>query len=357
MARPARILEMTAEGRRELETILSSRSQPSGLHVRARIVLQCMEGGKLADIARANRVSIPTVIRWRDRYFESGIAGLSDHSRTGRPIVYGQDFKTVVLSKLEESPPAGYAQWDGALLAAQTGYSKHAIWRLLRSQRICLARKRSWCVSTDPDFTAKTADIVGLYLSPPKNALVVCVDEKPNMQTLERLRGYAVSSDKKLIHGLESTYKRNGTLDLFAALEVATNLVHTEGTEPSRKTKKGFLSFMDELLVDLPEAAEYHVILDNHSIHKRHSLWLENHPNVFFHYTPTSASWLNMVEIWFGILRLKSLQGQSFSSTESLGKHIKRFQAAYNKATQPFVWRKRNIRGVQLSNSIHNFCN
>jgi transposase len=294
-------------------------------------------------------------MRWKNRYIEHGLEGLTDCARSGRPAKYAQDFKATILAKLEEDPPAGYAEWDGPLLAAETGYSKHAIWRLSRSQRICLARKRSWCVSTDPSFASKAADVVGLYLAPPKNALVICVDEKPNIQALERGSGYAVSSDRKLIRALESACKRNGTLDLFAALEVATGQIHGKPTDPAKKTRKGFLEFMDEILLELPESGEYHVIMDNHGIRKRHGLWLDEHPNVFFHYTPTSASWLNMVEIWFGILTFKSLRDASFSSTQELGAHIKAFQKAYNETAQPFVWKKREIRGAQLTNSVRNF--
>jgi transposase len=204
---------------------------------------------------------------------------------------------------------------------------------------------------------AKAADVVGLYLAPPENAVVLCVDEKPNIQALERGTGYAVSSDRKLVRALESTYNRNGTLNLFAALEVATGQIHGKATESAKKTKKGFLEFMDELLLELPESGEYHVIMDNHSIHKHHGLWLAQHRNVFFHYTPTSASWLNMVEIWFGILTLKSLRGASFSSTQELGAHIEAFRKAYNKTARPFVWKKREIKGARLTNSVRNFCN
>lgn len=357
MARPARTIDRTPEQRNELEAILKSRKQTSGTHLRARMILQCMDGWKISDIAKANRVTSATVIHWKNRYIEHGLEGLADCARSGRPPKYAQNFKATVLAKLEEDPPTGYAQWDGPLLAAETGYSKHAIWRLLRAQRISLARKRSWCVSTDPLFVPKAADVVGLYLAPPKNALVICVDEKPNIQALERATGYAVSSDRKLVRALESTYKRNGTLNLFAALEVATGQIHGKSTEPAKKTKKGFLEFMDELLTELPESGEYHVITDNHSIHERHGLWLDEHPNVFFHYTPTSASWLNMVEIWFGILTLKSLRGTSSSGTQELGAHIKTFQEAYNKTAQPFVWKKREIKGAQLTNSVKNFCN
>ena len=183
------------------------------------------------------------------------------------------------------------------------------------------------------------------------------MDEKPNIQALKRRAGHAVSSDKKLIRGIESTYRRNGAANLFAALEAATGKIHGKTAAPCQKTKKGFIEFMDGLLMELPSAEEYHAILDNHSIHKRHDAWLEKHKNAFFHYTPTSASWMNMVEVWFGILARKSLRGKSFSSTEELCMHIGKYIEAYNPTAKPFTWRKREVKGAQLSNKTDNFCN
>lgn len=357
MARPARVVDCDPETRIKLEKIVNSRTQKSGLHLRAKMILQCIDGMKICDIARENNVAPSTVILWKNRFLEQGINGLKDLHRSGRRPVYTEQFKADILFRLEQTPPLGFSQWDGVLLARETGYSKYAIWRFLHTQRICLSRKRTWCVSTDPEFTTKAADIVGLYLAPPENALVISVDEKPNIQALERDTGYVISSNKKLVRGLESTYKRNGTLNLFAALEVATGQIHAKSTPTDQKTKKGFLEFMDEVLSGLPLSLEYHVIMDNHSIHKNHESWLEKHPNVFFHYTPTSSSWLNMVEIWFGILSLKCLRGASFTSTQELGEQIKQFEKAYNKNAKPFIWRKREIRGSQISNSIKNFCN
>jgi len=357
MARPARPVICDEDTKARLLEIARSRKQQSGLNVRAKIILQCLDGKPVKEIAQSCGVSAVTVMRWKNRFIADGVAGLSDHERSGRPAVYQEEFKQSVLKKLEQAPPDGFAQWDGALLAHELGYSKHAIWRLLREQRISLARRRSWCISTDPEFVAKAADVVGLYLARNEKALVICVDEKPNIQALEFRTGYAVSSDRKLIRGLESTYVRNGTVNLFAALEVATGRIHGKTTDSSQKTKKGFLAFMDELLAELPGAEEYHVILDNHSIHKRHESWLAEHENVFFHYTPTSASWLNMVEIWLGILTRKSLRGASFASTELLCAHIGKFIEAYNQSAKPFVWKKREVRGAQLTNNVRNFCN
>jgi transposase len=165
-------------------------------------------------------------------------------------------------------------------------------------------------VSTDPEFIPKAADIVGLYLNPPENAIVISVDEKPSIQALERSTGYVATQNGKIVQGYKSTYKRHGTLNLFAALEVATGAIHTQTTQQKRRVE--FLAFMDQLLLDLPKDKEYHVILDNYCIHKRNDAWLAAHPNVYFHFTPTSASWLNQVEIWFGIFSRKALRGASF---------------------------------------------
>ena len=357
MARPARRVVCDEDTKARLLEITRSRKQQAGLSTRVKIILQCLEGRPIKEIAQSCGVSAVTVIRWKNRFIADGMAGLSDHDRSGRPAVYQEEFRQSVLKKLEQAPPDGFGQWDGSLLARELGYSKHAIWRLLREHRISLARKRSWCISTDPEFVPKAADVVGLYLARDEKALVICVDEKPNMQALEFRTGYAVSSDRKLVRGLESTYTRHGTVNLFAALEVATGKIHGKTTDSSQKTKKGFRVFMEELLRELPAAEEYHVILDNHSIHKRHEAWLIEHENIFFHYTPTNASWLNMVEIWLGILTRKSLRGASFANTKALCAHIGKFIEAYNQTAKPFVWKKREVKGAQLTNNIRNFCN
>jgi transposase len=357
MARTARKVSCGEAERAALRRMAGGRKVAAALALRARIVLGCLDGGLVREVAEKCGVTRETVIRWRDRFAESGADGLRDRGRSGRPAAHGEAFRKAVLDRLSQPPPEGHGQWDGALLARELGCSKHAVWRLLRGQRISLARKRTWCVSTDPEFAAKAADAVGLYLSKDERAIVVCVDEKPNIQALGRRTGYAVTSDGKLARGMESTYKRNGTLNLFAALEVATGRVHAKTTDPGQKTERGFIAFMEDLLRELPEAEECHVIMDNHSIHKNHGPWLERHPGVRFHYTPTSASWMNMVEIWFGILARKSLRGASFAGTAELAAHIGSFVRGYNPTARPFVWRKRDVRGAQLSNKTDNFRN
>jgi transposase len=295
------------------------------------------------------------VIEWRRRFEKQGIKGLKDKPRSGKPVHYDTAFRGEILNTLELPPPPGQARWDGPAVAKHLDTSVHAVWRLLRKEGICLSRQRSWCVSTDPEFIPKAADIVGLYLDPPENALVISVDEKPSIQALERATGYVETDNGKIVHGFKSTYKRHGTLNLFAALEVATGAIHTQTTHQKRRIE--VLTFMDQVVAELPNNREIHVILDNYCIHKKNDAWLAANPNVHFHFTPTSASWLNQVEIWFGIFSRKALRGANFKSIEQLRQAIEAFLAAYGPTAKPFVWRKREVRGTQLRNTIVNLRN
>ena len=219
-------------------------------------------------------------------------------------------------------------------MAATLQGSVHAVWRVLRQQGICLQRQRSWCVSTDQEFAAKAAGIVGLYLDPPEKAMVISVDEKPSIQALERKTGYVETDNGKIVRAYKSTYKRHGTLNLFAALRVATGEVKTAFTQ--RKRREEFLQFMDQIVEETLSEQELHVILDNDCTHKKCDAWLARHPHVHFHFTPTSASWLNQVEIWFGILSRKALRGLRAQSTAELRQAIEAFIAAYGKHAKPF---------------------
>jgi transposase len=322
---------------------------------RAQIVLGCVAGDRVKDVARRCRTRPNTVIKWRDRFARLGLEGLEDAPRPGARRIYGEDFRDRVLATLEGPPPTGQASWDGAAVAAAVGGSVHAVWRVLRKEGICLQRQRSWCVSTDRQFAAKAADIIALYLNPPEKALVISVDEKPSIQALERATGYVETDNGKIVRGLKSTYRRHGTLNLFAALNVATGLINTRKT--TLKRREEFLQFMDQVVAEVPPDREVHVILDNYCTHKRCDAWLARHPNVHFHFTPTSASWLNQIEIWFGIMSRKALRGASFRSVTELAQAIDAFVAAYNPNAKPFKWRKREVRGTQLKNTIVNLRN
>ena len=201
-------------------------------------------------------------------------------------------------------------------VAATLGASVHAVWRVLRKEGIYLQRLRTWCVSTDPEFAPKAADVIGLYLNPPLNALVLSVDEKPSIQAIQRPLGYVETDNGAVVRAMKSTYKRNGTLNLFAALEIASGQVHAQTTE--QKKREDFRRFLDAIIADLPIDKEIHVILDNYCTHKRNDDWLAKYEGrVQFHFTPTSASWLNQIEIWFGLLTRKSLRGASFANKGS----------------------------------------
>lgn len=352
MARKAPQITCDPKDKQELERRAASRTDPRQTVERARIVLGCLAGKRVQDVAQECHTRSNTVIKWRQRFMTKGLAGLADAPRPGAKPVYGDDFRRQVLTTLEKPPPAGQTSWDGSAVAKVVQGSEHAVWRVLRKEGICLQRQRSWCVSTDKQFAAKSADIVGLYLDPPHNALVICVDEKPSIQALERATGYVETSSGKIVSGYKSTYRRHGTLNLFAALQVATGHIHTSTT--TLKRREEFLGFMDQVVAETPTDRELHVILDNYCTHKRCDAWLARHPNVHFHYTPTSASWLNLVEVWFGIMSRKALRGGSFKSVIELRQAIEEFIAVYNPTAKPFRWRKREVKGSQLRNTIAN---
>ena len=355
MARVAVGLSCSAEQRAELMSLARSRTEEARLVERAKIVLGCLDGKRNDEVGRELGVRPNTVGLWRKRFAAQGLAGLRDRARPGKAPKYGAELRLRVLRQLELPPPKGLASWDGGSLAAALGVSDDAVWRVLRKDGVQLRRHRSWCVSTDPEFAAKAADIIGLYLSPPENALVLSIDEKPTIQALERATGYVQTSSGKVVRGLKSTYKRHGTINLFAALNVATGIIRGKTTETKKRVD--FQAFMDEVVADLAPDREVHVILDNLCTHKKNGDWLAAHPNVTFHFTPTSASWLNQIEIWFGIFSRKALAGASFRSVSQLTQAIQDFIDVHNQKAAPFVWRKREVKGAQLRNTIVNLRN
>lgn len=355
MSRIAVRLNCSREEKRQLEKWVNGVKTEKRLHDRAKIILCCLEGKTNTEIAEQLKICRFTIGKWRNRFSQKGIRGLSDAYRSGKPKNYGDEFRLQVLKLLEQKPPKGQSSWDGKSLAKALDSSCSAVWRVIRKEGIQLQRSRSWCVSTDKEFSAKAADIIGLYLNPPENALVLCIDEKPSIQAIERQRGYVVTSSGKIVQGLKSTYKRHGVLNLFAALNVATG--HVKARTTNRKTREDFQAFLEQVVADVPDDKEVHVILDNYCTHKKNEKWLQEHPNVIFHFTPTSASWLNQVEIWFGILSRKALKNGSFPTQESLVKAILEFIDSYHEGAKPFIWRKREIRGSQLRNTIMNLRN
>lgn len=356
MPRHAPTLECSVEDRESLISITKSLSEEARTVMRARIILARLEGKEIQQVARELRISVPTVTKWCRRFSLWGLRGLGDEPRSGKPVKYDTAFRNGVLALLEQPPPPGMSHWDGPAVAERLGSSVHAVWRVLRREGIHLQRHRSWCVSTDKEFAPKAADVVGLYLNPPLNAVVLSVDEKPSIQAIERLSGYVETDTGKIVRAMKSTYKRHGTLNLFAALEVGTGQVKTKITE--YKKRADFQSFLDGVLAEQPADKEIHVILDNYSTHKKNDAWLAKFDGrVQFHFTPTSASWLNQIEIVFSLLQRKALSGASFKNKDQLRDAIEAFIRRHNEQAKPFRWRKREVKGSQLRNTIVNLCN
>jgi len=345
-------VRLTPADRLVLEARLRAPTTEQREVLRARIVLLADEDRSTRSIAKLVDVMPRTVSLWRGRYAREGLAGLAGRPLPGAKPKYGVQTGKRILAVLDRPPPAGYGRWTGQLIADDLG-DVHAqqVWRFLRAQKIDLVARKSWCESQDPEFVAKAADVVGLYLAAPEKAVVICVDEKPSIQALERAQGYLKLPNGRALTGQSHDYKRHGTTTLFAAFEVASGKVTAAHSKRRRRVE--FLEFMDEVVAVYPDQ-ELHVVLDNLNTHKNNDAWLEAHPNVSFHFTPTSASWLNQVEIWFSILQGKSLKGASFTSVQQLKQHIDDFIASYNTNSKPFKWTKakvhqRSVKGRRIS--------
>ena len=352
MAYKATEIRLDPETRTTLEGWVRARKTEQRHVKRARVVLLAADGMASRAIAREVGVMTGIVSIWRKRFAAAGIDGLKDKPRPGAKRIYTDATDKRILAKLDEPVPKGRARWNGKLVAKALGdVDINYVRRFLRKQKIDLAGRKSWCESKDPEFAAKAADVVGLYMAPPENAIVLCIDEKPSIQALERAQGYLKLPNGRALTGHSHDYKRNGTTTLFAAYEVATGKVKAKHTK--RRRRKEFLEFMDEVVAAYPKT-RLEVILDNLNTHKKNEEWLARHPLVTFHYTPTRASWLNQVECWFSILQGQSLTGASFKSVEELKAHIDAYIAEHNETAEPFVWTKsevhqRRVKGRRLS--------
>ena len=344
----AREVRLRPKERKVLEARCRAASTPQGEAKRARIVLLAADGLSTRAIAKEVGVQPRIVSKWRHRFADHGLVGLADQPRAAKPSIYGQATNKHILALLDKPPPMGYARWTGPLLAkALEGVDVQYVWRFLREHKIDLATRKSWCESNDPKFVAKAADVVGLYLDPPAKAIVLCVDEKPSIQALERAQGYLKLPNGRTLTGQSHDYRRHGTTTLFAALEVASGKIVAEHSKRRRRVE--FLGFMNRLAAAFPDR-ELHVVLDNLNTHKKCDPWLKKHPKVHFHFTPTRSSWLNQIETWFSILQGQSLSGASFTSVEQLQQHIDAFIAAYNETATPFAWTKKKVYQRRFKN-------
>jgi transposase len=344
----AREVRLRPKIRKVLEARCRAPSTPQRDVKRARIVLLAAAGRSTRSIAKEVGVQPRIVSNWRERFADHGLPGLEDRPRGSKKPIYGVATNRRILALLDKPSPHGYARWTGPLLAqALEDVDVQYVWRFLREHKIDLATHKSWCESNDPEFTAKAAEVVGLYIDPPAKAIVLCVDEKPSIQALERAQGYLKLPNGRALSGQSHDYKRHGTTTLFAALEVATGKIMAMHFKRRRRVE--FLGFMNRVVAAFPDR-ELHVILDNLNTHKKCERWLKKHPKVHFHFTPTRSSWLNQIETWFSILQGQSLSGASFISVEQLQEHIDAFITAYNDTAAPFAWTKKKVYQRRFKN-------
>jgi transposase len=320
-----------------LAAMVRSQTVTAAAAQRARIVLLAADGVPNAEIARRVGVSRPTVVGWRRRYVEAGMKGLADLDRPGRPAVI--DDADVVVATLTKPPAAlGVTHWSARLLADQLGISFASVARIWRKWDLQPWRVETFKFSTDPELDAKVRDVVGLYLAPPDKAVVLSIDEKSQVQALDRtapILPLRPGIPEKQTHD----YIRHGTTTLFAALEIATGKV-TDSCMP-RHTNVEFLAFLKQVAKAYPRV-KLHIVCDNYGTHKHPAVkaWLAKNPRITMHFTPTSGSWLNMVEIFFGIITRQAIRRGSFTSVKDLIAAIEAFIDGWNERCHPFVWTK-----------------
>lgn len=335
--RPLAPILLTEDDKSQLLSLANSRSLPHGLVQRAQIVLACAEGEPNVAIAKRLRLSNATVGKWRNRYREYGIEGLHDELRAGRPRTHEDErVAEVINTALQTEPPDG-THWSLRSMARQTGVSKSTVQRWFNLFGVQPHRQRHFKLSKDPFFIEKLRDIVGLYLNPPDHAVVLCVDEKTQVQALQR-RQPLLPIGLGYVEGVTHDYIRHGTTTLFAALDIASGEVITQ-CRPRHRHQE-FLSFLRAIEVSVPKEFDLHLIVDNYATHKHPKVraWLAKRPRYHIHYTPTYASWLNQVERWFGIITQKAIRRGSFSNVKELVHKIERFVDQYNANPKPFLW-------------------
>jgi transposase len=338
MARRPRPVVLSEEDRRELERLVRASTTPAGLSRRARAVLLMADKVSGAETAQRIGYTVVQVSRIRRRFAEAGMAGLRDRPRSGRPPTITGRKQAQIVALTLKAPEPGTTHWSTRDLARKVGVSNATVHRIWKAHALQPHRVSTFKFTTDPAAEEKIRDVVGLYLDPPTNAVVLSMDEKTQIQALSRTQPLL-----PLRPGLPARqthdYRRNGLTSLYAALEVASGRVIGECSP--RHTGDEFLRFLRKLAVAFP-VGDLHVILDNSSTHTTPAVraWLDQHPRIHFHFTPKGASWLNMVEAWFGILTRKSVRRASFETVRALVRHIQQYIDNWNRHPTPFVWTK-----------------
>ena len=337
MPRYGELLKLSDLEREELTSWARSRTLPAGDVFRAKLILSLANGKTYEQIVDALDTSKPTISRWKQRFEEAGLEGLTPHYKGSQPRAATPAVQARVARRVQQAPPDGSTHWSCRKLAADLGLSHATVQRILVQAKLQPHRLDRYMASNDPNFEEKAADIIGLYLNPPQHAAVFCVDEKTAIQALDRLDPVLpLSPGRAERHGFE--YHRHGTLSLFAALDVKTGKVEAKTT--ARHTSADFLAFLTDLVAKTRWAKEIHVILDNLSVHKTNAVqeFLAQNPKVKFHFTPTYSSWLNQVEIWFAKIQRDVIDRGVFTSVADLARKIRKYVKAYAKSAKPFRW-------------------
>src|SRR6202167_1879230 len=331
------LLKLIPEQREELQRWAQSRTLPAGDVFRARLILALADGTTYREIARTLKTSLPTIARWKMRCERDGFAGLEGRHQGSQPRAATPKVQARVIRRVQQKPEDGSTHWSCRKLAGELGLSKSTVQRILAQAQLKPHRLERYMASNDPDFENKAADIIGLYLHPPQHAAVFCVDEKTAIQALDRLDPVLpLSPGRAERHGFE--YYRHGTLSLYAALNVKTGRV--EGKTAKRHASANFIAFLTELIGKTKWAREIHIVLDNLSAHKTQAVadFLEQHPKVRFHFTPTYSSWLNQVDIWFAKIERDVIARGVFTSVADLRRKLMKYIRAYAKRARPIRW-------------------
>jgi transposase len=352
MGRPLTSFSLTAEDREHLLAWSKRPKTAQALAMRCRVVLLAGEGRSNTAIAALLSVTVQTVGKWRQRYLSQGLDGLVDEPRPGTSRKLRDKDVERVLALTLESTPTDATHWSTRSLAKKTGLSRASIHRIWQAFSLAPHRSETFKLSKDPLFIDKVRDIVGLYLDPPDRALVLCVDEKSQIQALDRTAPLLPMRPGQ-VERRTHDYARHGTTSLFAALDARTGKVI--GQTQHRHRSEEFRKFLDTIEANVPSELDVHLILDNYGTHKTALIrnWLAKRPRFHLHFTPTSASWLNLVERWFGALTEKQLRRGVHRSTRELEEAIDRFIKNHNKDPKPFVWHK---TADQILDSVARFC-
>jgi transposase len=321
-----------------MEQIVKQRRHRA-LVFRARIILKCAAGNKDSAVAAALRTTQATVGYWRRRFSQGGVDSLWDEPRPGAPRQIGDEKVQHVIELTLQTKPTAATHWRTRLMAQKLGLSQSTVSRIWRAFGLKPHRHETFQISTDPFFIEKVRDIVGLYLSPPTNALVLCVDEKSQIQALNRTQPILPMRPGQ-VERYTPEYERHGTTSLFAALDVATGNVIGQCFRRHRASE--FKRFLERVAQSVSEELEVHLILDNYSTHKTAVVrkWLQRHPRYHLHFTPTHSSWINQVERWFALLSQRQIKRASHHSVRELELAIEQFITAHNENPKPFIWTK-----------------